>query len=190
MFKNWAFAGVLLSILLIPLYILNYKMFLNDVYWPFRLIFPVLALHQFEEYILPGGFIKWFNRRILKSKYVDAPINKRNTFVPNVIIAWPVTIYFSIYPYDNIWITLGLTLSIILSNALAHIFLSIKKSKYSPGLITSIVLFLPIAGAAIYSSIKHNLLYTSDWILAIAIAVIIDVAIIMFLFFYKKKVIR
>lgn len=190
MFKNWAFVGVLLSILLIPLYILNYKLFLNDVYWPFRLLFPVLALHQFEEYIFPGGFIKWFNRKIFKSKYIDAPINTRNSFVPNVIIAWPITIYFSIYPYENIWITLGLILSILLSNALAHIFLSLKKRKYAPGLITSVVLFLPISAASIYTAIKHNLLYTSDWLLAIAIAVIVDAAIIMLLLFYKKKAIR
>ncbi|MBL7127473.1 MAG: HXXEE domain-containing protein [Ignavibacteria bacterium] len=190
MFKNWAFVGVLLSILLIPLYILNYKMFLNDIYWPLRLLFPVLAFHQFEEYILPGSFIKWINRIILKSKYIDAPINTRNSFVPNVIIAWPITIYFSIYPYENIWITLGLILSIILSNALAHIFLSLKNRKYSPGLITSIILFLPMAAAALYLCIKHNLLYTSDWLLAIAIAVIIDVVIIMLSLFYKKKAIR
>ena len=190
MFKNWSYGGVLLSILLMTLYILNYKMFFNDVYWPFRLLFPVLAIHQFEEYILPGGFIKWINRIIFKSKYIDAPINTRNSFVPNVIIAWPVAIYFSIYPYENIWITLGITLSIILSNALAHIFLSLKKRKYSPGLITSIVLFLPLAAAALYLCIKHSLLYTSDWILAIIIAVIIDVIIIMILFSYKKKAVR
>lgn len=190
MFKNWAFVGILLSILLIPLYILNYKMFLNDIYWPLRLLFPVLAFHQFEEYIFPGGFIKWMNKIILKSKYIDAPINTRNSFIPNVIIAWPVTIYFSIYPYENIWITLGLILSIILSNALAHIFLSLKKRKYSPGLVTSIILFLPITAAAIYLCVKHRLLYTSDWILAIVLAVIIDVVIIMILLTYKRKAIR
>jgi uncharacterized membrane protein YeaQ/YmgE (transglycosylase-associated protein family) len=165
-------------------------MFMNDVYWPFRLLFPVLAFHQLEEYILPGGFVKWMNSFVLKSKKKYSPINSRNSFVPNVIIAWPIFIYISIYPYENIWLTLGLTFSIIMSNAMAHIILSIKKGRYSPGLISSIILFIPLSAAAIYFSVKYNILYPSGWIYAIVTAIIIDCVVLIILSRIKKKALR
>ena len=187
MFKNWPFVGLFFSIMFWTLYILNFEMFFHDAYWPFRLIFPVLAIHQFEEFLLPGGFIKWANKVILKSKYKYAPINKKNTFLLNVLVAWPITVYISIYPYENIWITLGLTLSVILSNAFVHVFITIKKRRYSPGVLSSIFFLLPIGTAAIYFSIKHNLLYSSGWLIAISIAIIIDVIIILLFKHFLKK---
>ena len=187
MFKNWPFVGLFFSIMFCTLYILNFEMFFKDAYWSFRLIFPVLAIHQFEEFILPGGFSKWANKVILKSKYKFSPINKKNTFFLNVFIAWSITIYFSIYPYENIWITLGLTLSVILTNSLGHIFIAIKKRRYSPGLLSSIFLLLPLGLAAIYFSIKNNLLYTSGWLIAISIAILINVFILLLFKHYLKK---
>lgn len=187
MYKNWPFVGLFFSIMFWTLYILNYKMFLNDSYWTFRLIFPVLAIHQFEEFLLPGGFSKWANKVILKSKFKNYPINKKNTFFLNVFLAWPITIYFSIYPYENIWVTLGLALSVILTNSVGHIFIAIKKRRYSPGLLSSIFFLLPLGIASIYFSIKNNLLYPSGWLIAIAIAILINIFIMLLFKHFKKK---
>lgn len=35
---------------------------------------PVHFIHEFEEYVLPGRFLKWFNRRVLGSIRGDRPM--------------------------------------------------------------------------------------------------------------------
>lgn len=37
---------------------------------------PIYWLHQFEEYVFPGGFMETFNRQILGSSEKDWPLSK------------------------------------------------------------------------------------------------------------------
>jgi hypothetical protein len=34
---------------------------------------PMYFTHEFEEYVLPGGFVKWFNHRVLGSPPTTGP---------------------------------------------------------------------------------------------------------------------
>lgn len=34
---------------------------------------PVYFTHEFEEQVLPGGFVKWFNHRVLGSPATTGP---------------------------------------------------------------------------------------------------------------------
>ena len=55
---------------------------------------PVYWLHQFEEYVFPGGFIETFNRQILGSNEKEWPMSKKASFwinIPIIYIAFPLS---------------------------------------------------------------------------------------------------
>ena len=48
-------------------------LFLWDTNFPLFLIwgqFVIYLLHQFEEYVLPGGFVAFFNKNVIGSKKI------------------------------------------------------------------------------------------------------------------------
>ena len=55
---------------------------------------PIYWLHQFEEYVYPGGFADFFNRKLLQSDQTDWPVTKIFSFwinIPIIFIAFPLS---------------------------------------------------------------------------------------------------
>ena len=64
--ENWPKATIFLAVYITLLLVL----FVREENYALYLIWlqtPIYFLHQFEEYVFPGGFLKFFNRKMLKS---------------------------------------------------------------------------------------------------------------------------
>jgi hypothetical protein len=57
-------------------------------HWVWWLPLPALLWHQTGEWVLPGGFLPWFNRQVLGSERNEFPINRRVRIVVNVGLGW------------------------------------------------------------------------------------------------------
>ena len=77
--ENWNESTIFLAIYVLIMLIC----FVMKENFPLFLIWlqiPVYFLHQFEEYILPGGFMDFFNIKVLGSDKSDFPLNKKESF--------------------------------------------------------------------------------------------------------------
>ena len=110
---------------------------------------PALMLHQFEEYVFPGGFRKWMNSFVYQSENPDAPLTKKLAFVINIVIGWPVFAAVGYVGQEQMWFTLPM-LGILFVNAWFHIALSVSHQRYSPGTFTAMLVLIPLSLYAFY----------------------------------------
>ena len=155
LYEHWMKATPFLafySFILITLYIEDKHLYLiwlqTIIYW----------VHEFEEYILPGGFLDFFNKHMMGSSGGDFPLSKIGSFwinIPLVYISMPlaaVLAHFYGYEY-GLW-----TCYFSFLNAFSHVVMFfIFGFKYNPGLVASITLNIPFA---IYSVFKIGPLLT------------------------------
>ncbi len=148
-----------------------YIIFNGDSFPPLKFIlwfnFASLFFHQFEEYRYPGYFPGMLNTVLFKSNSPDRyPLNTNSALIVNVALGWLVYFLAVLIGEKYIWFAIGVTL-ISVGNFFAHtIIFNIKAKKfYNPGLITSIILFLPGAGYFFYFIIHNHLASVTDYII-------------------------
>lgn len=102
----------------------------------------VYILHQIEEHLWPGGFRQFANAHVFKSANDNWPVDIGGVALINIGFVWLPVGLAVLYPGALRWLALG-WVGLTLINALTHIVSTIRLRIYNPGLITSIVLFLP-----------------------------------------------
>ena len=99
-------------------------------------------LHVTEEFFFPGGFISWFHRYRPKcegtktSHYIAI-----NVLGFLLILAAAIKMSVSHSEYGNLLIILGI---LSCNGIFTHLLGAVRTKTYSPGMVTSIVLYLPL----------------------------------------------
>jgi hypothetical protein len=105
-------------------------------------LLAIYMIHQIEEHLWPGGFRQFANAELFHSGNDDWPVGMGGVALVNVGIVWLPIAAAAVYPGPLRW--LGLVwIGGTFINALIHIVATIRLRTYNPGLVTSIVLFLP-----------------------------------------------
>lgn len=108
----------------------------------FTALLVIYMLHQIEEHLWPGGFRQFANAYVFKSGNDDWPVDKGGVALVNIGIVWLPIAAAALAPHALRWIGL-VWIGGTLINALIHIVTLVRLRRYNPGLVTSIVLFLP-----------------------------------------------
>ncbi|MGN0136669.1 HXXEE domain-containing protein [Anaerotignum sp.] len=140
----------------------------------------ILPVHQFEEYVLPGGGPVVMNRVFYGEKelYRQYPGNWNSIMVVN-LSAYLFYILALVFP-DILWLGIA-TMLFNLFQVLGHILeMNIKmKTWYNPGMATSLFLFLPIS-ISYFSYLLHHCTVTGrDWIFGVGMLLLILVVTIL-----------
>lgn len=155
--KEWAKVGFILSISLL---IFLFVFVRNSDFVVFILLLqtPLYMLHQTEEYIFPGGFGKYFNTRIFKLETENEPVDENFIFFVNIILIWIALPLFGLL--STLDYRLGLWIPYFSFFAgISHIVLAIKAKKlYSPGLIVSLLINIPVGLWSILYLINHGII--------------------------------
>lgn len=145
----------------------------------------VLVLHVWEEWVYPGGFHVIYN---LGSDYPDRyPMSQLTDMITNlggVLLGCIVLIFWGFRASAGIAIAIFSLFEVII-----HIFLGFKSYEafhsqgqnilYSPGLITALFGFLPVAIGIITYFVKHQVSPTlKQWIVAIVALVAISFSLV------------
>lgn len=170
--NNWYRIGAIIgAIIVIYIFIGSIKL----PYTQFILLLNLLALftHQFEEYQLPGGAPIIINKVVynestLANKY---PGNAISIMIVNVT-AW-IIYALAIFLPKIYWLGLGIIL-FSLFQILGHcVQMPIKlHTWYNPGMLTTILLFLPLGIIYIKHLSRLNELNYKTWIFAFFILII------------------
>ena len=98
-----------------------------------------MCIHVFEEFVIPGGFIRWManqnSRRLHKSAYYVA-INGIGILLA-AITAFTATNVVGYCLF--IWLV-----TYMATNGLSHAIASVQTRRYCPGTVTGIFLFVPL----------------------------------------------
>ena len=184
LYENWMKATPFLAFytfILVFLYVkdINYPLYLiwlqGIIYW----------VHEFEEYILPGGFLAFFNHNMMRSNQDEYPLTKVGSFwinIPLVYVAMPFSALLAHF-FGLEW---GLwTAYFSFLNAFAHaIMFFIFGRKYNPGLIISIFLNIPFAIYMVWYFFDNNLVTTQGNIISIIVAIIAQASMMIYGFGY------
>jgi hypothetical protein len=114
----------------------------TDPDWVFWLVWPIAALHTIEEYIWPGGFLKYFNAIAWRSPDPYGPLTARRAFLTDAVagVFNPVAIVaLSVVYLPAIWFFIN----VLLINGFFHITETLKTGRYFPGAVTGALLYIP-----------------------------------------------
>ena len=113
-----------------------------------------VALHLGEEFLWPGGFAQWYRwyRPDIGPSITTRFLVRINAlFVAMAIIAGALG--FS--PYGvALWLVVA---SIAASNAVFHLWAVIRTKRYSPGVVTGVLVYLPLAAFGFYYFWREHL---------------------------------
>jgi hypothetical protein len=136
---------------------------------------PIYMLHQYEEH-RHDRFRLWVNDMIGGGRDVLTPIA---TFWINSLLVWALDLV-ALYLACFVDLSLGLiAIYLPMLNAFGHIVPAIIRKQYNPGLITSVMLFLPVGlvSAVIVSRAADASL--QDHLLALGVAIAVHATIIV-----------
>ncbi|SCC03050.1 HXXEE domain-containing protein [Weissella bombi] len=99
-------------------------------------------LHCIEEFLFPGGFITWYHSwRPSLEKQQPSYYWKVNIIAFTIVT---ITSFFALFTKENISALVISTSFLACNTILTHVIGAIKTRMYSPGMITGIILYLPI----------------------------------------------
>lgn len=135
-----------------------------------------LFLHQGEEYRFPGKFPGMVNKVMFHSTQPERfPLNTNSALLINVVLGWGSYFLAALFWKEAPWLAIA-TICVSAGNIFAHaILFNIKgKTLYNPGLLTALLLFLPIVVIFFNWVLTGHLASASDWILGIALGVCLN----------------
>ena len=174
--KEWAKVGFIVSIFLFVFLFVIVRKY-DFVLFIILLQTPLYMIHETEEYIFPGGFAKFFNRRIYKVEYDDRPMDENFVFFVNIILVW------LLYPICGLLSTINYSFGLWLPYftfiaGVVHIPLSIKaKQVYNPGLIVSLFINIPFGIWSVVSLVNLGVLKSYLWNPYIVIAILVQLTL-------------
>ncbi len=132
---NWVYGALPMAVLLIL-----FAPFVEGVALPVYLALPIYMLHQYEEHDA-DRFRKSINRMLGPKA---RGMSHASVWIINVIFVWFLLLaVFFAASVDPGWGVVAAYLMAI--NALVHIVVAIRARQYNPGLVTAILLFLPLS---------------------------------------------
>jgi len=115
-------------------------------------IFEFAVLHVTEEYVYPGGFMEWARKnapRLANRITVKMAVIVNGLFL---LLCFAGVLFGGRYPMFALSIA-----GLILVNGIIHVLSSIATKSYSPGLITSLALYIPYS---VYTFMYFNISLT------------------------------
>jgi len=142
-YEHWPKAGLIAAIFLLLLLFLNSKVPIGSFEWLYWLSLPLYMIHQFEEYVYPGGFKEELNKILLRGKVSREILTDKMVLIINIGFIWiltPVLIVLGIFSI----IFPVILMTLVTFNGFVHVIASIRFRRYNPGLFISLVANIPL----------------------------------------------
>ena len=113
--------------------------------WIFRAFVGAAIIHVFEEYAYPGGFSDWMRR--LNPKFAPR-ITARFAVIINGLFLL-LCVMGAVVASKGLVFSLSVA-SLLFFNGLAHLAGTVRAKRYAPGVISGVLLYLPLSLYAFY----------------------------------------
>jgi Protein of unknown function with HXXEE motif len=183
--NNWVYGGFLAAVMLLaltPVLASGWSLALLLIW----LQLPMYMLHQYEEH--DGDRFRLFiNANIGGGSEVLSPLA---VFVINIGGVWGVdALAFGLAA--RVHVGLGLiAVYLSLINGVSHCLMTLAMRRYNPGLVTSILLFIPLGIATLWMMASTGELTPADHIIGFATALLVHAGIIALIVIRKRQLVR
>jgi hypothetical protein len=185
LFTYWVYGGFLAGIMilaLMPLLAASWSPAFTAIF----LLLPVYMLHQYEEHDA-DRFRLYVNRMIGRGAEVLTPAA---VFVINIGAVWLLDVIV-IYLAWRVDLGLGLiAVYLMLVNAAVHIVGALRSRSYNPGLVTAIVLFLPVSGYALWRIEASGAATAADHAVGLLVGIAAHVLIVVYAVHRRSALLR
>jgi hypothetical protein len=142
----------------------------------FAALLIIYMVHQIEEHLWPGGFRQFMNRYAFRSGETNWPVDIDGVALVNIAYVWLPIGLAAAWPGPLRWLGLG-WIGLTLVNGISHIATSVRFRIYNPGLVTSIVLFLPFTIWALVHEVNAGLLSGGEVALLVLAGVLLHIPV-------------
>ena len=142
----------------------------------FAALLVIYMLHQTEEHLWPGGFRQFTNRYVFRSGDANWPVDIDGVALVNIGYVWLPLALAVAWPESLRWLGLG-WIGLTLVNGITHIASSVRFRVYNPGLVTSIVLFLPFTIWALAHEVDAGLLTGGEVAMLVVAGVVLHIPV-------------
>lgn len=136
--------------------------------------FMGMLLHQFEEYAFPGGFpglanVVMMGERQAPDRY---PLNANQVTISNVFLTYPFYIIPIFFPHV-IWLGVMQVGQGLLQVPIHGVVMNVRlKSPYNPGMLSCLLVQLPVGVYYIWYVTVHHLATKTDYLLGAVAAIL------------------
>ncbi|MGA8653133.1 MAG: HXXEE domain-containing protein [Xanthobacteraceae bacterium] len=127
----------------------------------FAALLVIYFIHQIEEHLWPGGFRQFADAHMFHSGNDNWPVNIDGVALVNTAFVWLPIALAAFFPQTLRWVGLA-WVGLTLINGIIHIVTTIRLRIYNPGLVTSIVLFLPFTIYVLVLEVERGALSGAD----------------------------
>ena len=153
----------------------------------FAALLVIYMLHQIEEHLWPGGFRQFANAHVFESGRDDWPVDAGGVALVNIGYVWLPVAAAALFPQTLRWVGLA-WIGLTLINAVTHIVTSIRFRCYNPGLVTSLLLFLPFTVWALAHEAARGLLSGGEIAMLVLLGVLLHIPVAaLFVVPYRRK---
>jgi hypothetical protein len=110
--------------------------------WIYWLPLAAVLLHIVEEFVWPGGFAAW--DRAYRPAFRTSITTRFHWWINGLLLLLAVSVGIDAHTYFGaaLWLALA---ALLAWNAVFHLVGTWRTRRYSPGLVTSVGLYLPLA---------------------------------------------
>ncbi|MDE1162288.1 MAG: HXXEE domain-containing protein [Acidobacteriaceae bacterium] len=141
--------------------------------------FMAMLLHQFEEYAMPGGFPGIANILLMGEKQAPDryPLNANQVLISNVFLTYPFYVIPIFFP-QFIWLGIMQIGQGLIQVPLHGVVMNVKmKTPYNPGMLSCVLVQLPIGVYYLWYVTAHHLASTTDYVLG-SIAALLSIVVL------------
>lgn len=186
--ENWS-KTTLTSAVFVTIHLALFVMRQNFALFLIWIQLPVYFLHEFEEYILPGGFLAFFNTKILGSRDPAMPLDEVSSFwinVPIVFIAFPVSAILA----TAFGLGFGIWLAYFsIANSFSHVVMFFMY-RYNPGFWVSLLVNIPVGVFTIGYFAAHGLVPVGAHVAGLLIGLGVQAGLMVYGFAILKPSIK
>jgi hypothetical protein len=185
-YKNWPRVGIIVAVFSLIFLFFYPSMVIGSIDWLYWLCIPMYMIHQFEEYVYPGGFQREINQILSIGDSTTEILTSKDTFFINIIFIWVLTPVLIILGYFSVIFPIVM-ITIVGVNGTTHLIASIRFRKYNAGLILSLVFNLPLS---IYILVTLSIT-SATWLqllVGVLVGIILHGALFIFLIMKARRV--
>ncbi|MFX1276040.1 MAG: HXXEE domain-containing protein [Promethearchaeota archaeon] len=150
-YEHWPKVGIVVAVFLLLILFLNSLVpiwsnsleSIGSFVWLYWFSLPLYMIHQFEEYVYPGGFREDLNKILLKGDTSQMVLTEKIAFFVNIVFIWILTPVLIVLGSISIIFPVGL-MTLVAFNGFVHLGGTIRFKRYNPGVIVSVVGNIPL----------------------------------------------
>ena len=186
-YEHWPKVGIIIALFLLLMLFLNSQAPIGSFLWFYWFSLPLYMIHQFEEYVYPGGFREDLNKILLKGDTTQMVLTEQIAFFVNIVFIWILMPFLILLGIISIIFPV-LLMTLVAFNGFIHLGGTVRFKRYNPGVIVSVVGNIPLGLYVLIGLGLTGEANALELLIGITAGIIGHLLLLIFLFLRSRKI--